>query len=163
MNGTVVQEEKQLVVFTLGSEAYGVDIGRVHEIIRMHDVTRVPRTLDFVEGVINLRGKVIPVISLRKRFGLPETELTRENRIIVVDVEGQDTGIIVDSVTEVLRVAKGAVESLSEVLVSPASDYLLGIAKLKDKLIILLDLGRVLSDRLTPEAVAVGAPVKSLA
>ncbi len=146
MNSTSVQEEKQLVVLNLGSEAFGVDIARVREIIRMLNVTKVPRTPDFVEGVINLRGKVIPVVNLRSRFGLPLEEQTRENRIVVVDIGGQDIGIIVDSVNEVLRISTEVVEPLSEVMVTAASDYLMGIAKLKDRLIILLDLGKVLSD-----------------
>ncbi len=140
------QEEKQLVVFNLGQESYGVDIGSIREIIRMQEIARVPRTPDFVEGVINLRGKVIPVVSLRKRFGLPDVEQNKDNRIVVVDIDGQDIGMRVDAVTEVLRVSSSVVEPVSNVILTAASAYLTGIAKLKDRLIILLDLRRVFSE-----------------
>ena len=146
MSSATTTAEKHLVVFDLGPEAYGVDIGSVREIIRMQEITRVPRTPEFVEGVVNLRGTVIPVIDLRKRFSLPPAERNKETRIVVVDIGGQDIGVIVDSVTEVLRVSSESVEPLSEVIATADSDYLLGIAKLHDRLIILLDLQRVLSD-----------------
>ncbi|MCH7746006.1 MAG: chemotaxis protein CheW [Chloroflexi bacterium] len=139
------QTEKQLVVFDLASEGYGVDIGAVREIIRMQEITRVPKTPDFVEGVINLRGKVIPVIDLRKRFGLQVMDQSKDNRIVVVDIGKQDIGVIVDSVTEVLRISADSVEPPTSVITSADSDYLLGIAKLESRLIILLDLESVLS------------------
>ena len=116
--------ERQLVVFDLDSEACGVDIGAVREIIRMQDITTIPRTPDFVEGVINLRGKVIPV----------------------VDIGGQDIGAVVDAVTEVLRILGDSVEPPSSVITTADSDYLMGIAKVEDRLIILLDLESVLSE-----------------
>ena len=138
--------EQQLVVFDLASEAYGVDIGAVREIIRLQDITRVPRTPDFVEGVINLRGKVIPVVDLRKRFMLPVAEQTDDNRIVVVDIGGQDIGVVVDAVTEVLRILSDSVEPPSSVITTTDSDYLMGICKMESRLIILLDLDRVLSE-----------------
>ncbi|MCH8108680.1 MAG: chemotaxis protein CheW [Chloroflexi bacterium] len=141
------QEEKQLVVFDLDSESYGVDIGAVREIIRMQEITRVPRTPEFVEGVINLRGKVIPVVDLRKRFGLAVGEENKDNRIVVVDIGGQDIGVVVDAVTEVLRIPASAIEPPSSVITSADSEYLLGIAKLDDKMIILLELESVLSEK----------------
>ena len=141
------QAEKQLVVFDLDSESYGVDIGAVREIIRMQEITRVPRTPEFVEGVINLRGKVIPVVDLRKRFGLNVGEESRDNRIVVVDIGGQDIGVVVDAVTEVLRIHASAIEPPSSVITNADSEYLLGIAKLDDKMIILLELESVLSDK----------------
>ena len=136
---TLQQDEQQLVVFDLSTEAYGVDIGAVREIIRLQDITRVPRTPEFVEGVINLRGKVIPVVDLRKRFGLPAEEESKENRIVVVDIGAQDIGVIVDAVTEVLRIATESVEPPASVITTADSEYLLGIAKLDSRLIILLD------------------------
>ena len=139
------QAEQQLVVFDLASEGYGVDIGAVREIIRMQEITRVPKTPEFVEGVINLRGKVIPVIDLRKRFGLHVAEQNKDNRIVVVDIGKQDIGVIVDAVTEVLRISADSVEPPTSVITSADSDYLLGIAKLESRLIILLDLESVLS------------------
>ena len=142
----ITEQEQQLVVFDLDSEAYGVDISAVREIIRMQDITRVPRTPEFVEGVINLRGKVIPVVDLRKRFGLTEGERNKDNRIVVVDIGGQDIGVVVDAVTEVLRIFTSAIEPPSSVITSADSEYLLGIAKLDDKMIILLELETVLSE-----------------
>src|SRR5437763_16976232 len=103
-------DEQQLVVFELGAELYGVEIARVHEIIRLQAVTRVPRSPAFVEGVINLRGKVIPVVDLRRRFGLPSAEHTRSSRIVVVEIGDQVVGIVVDGVSEVLRVNSATVE-----------------------------------------------------
>ena len=140
-------EEKQLVVFDLDSESYGVDIGAVREIIRMQEITRVPRTPEFVEGVINLRGKVIPVVDLRKRFGLAAGEENKDNRIVVVDIGGQDIGVVVDAVTEVLRIPASAIEPPSSVITSADSEYLLGLVKLADKMIILLELESVLSEK----------------
>lgn len=137
--------ERQLVVFDLNEEAYGVDIGAVREIIRMQEITRVPRAPRFIEGVINLRGKVIPVVDLRQRFSMPETERTEEHRIVVVDVMGQDIGIVVDAVTEVSRVSEASIEPPSSVITTEDSDYLTGIVKTDSKLIILLDIAKVMS------------------
>lgn len=139
------QMEQQLVVFDLNGEAYGVDIESVREIIRLQDITKVPRTPDFVEGVINLRGKVIPVVELHKRFGLTMTERDNESRIVNVEMGGQEIGMVVDAVTEVLRIPADSVEPPSSVITTSDSGYLRGIAKLDDRLIILLDLEQVLS------------------
>ena len=138
-------EERQLVVFQLGAELYGVDIARVHEIIRLQTITRVPRAPSFVEGVINLRGKVIPVVDLRRRFGLPLAEHTRATRTVVVEIGDQVVGMIVDSVSEVLRVSTSTIEPPSPVVAGIDSEYLHGIAKLPERLVILLDLDRVLA------------------
>ena len=137
--------EIQLVVFALASEYYGVDSADVREILRMQSITMVPGAPHFVEGVINLRGRVVPVVDLRKKLHIEVNEQTRENRIVVVDVAGQDVGVIVDAVTEVLRIPLSTVESPSAMITDSDSDYLRGIAKLEDKLIILLDLTKVLS------------------
>jgi len=138
-------DEQQLVVFQLGAELYGVEIARVHEIIRLQTVTRVPHAPAFVEGVINLRGKVIPVVDLRRRFGLPLGDHTRASRIVVVEIGDQVVGIVVDGVSEVLRVNKGTIEPPSPVVAGIESDYLHGIAKLPERLVILLNLDRVLA------------------
>jgi purine-binding chemotaxis protein CheW len=138
-------DERQLVVFQLGGEFYGVEISRVHEIIRLQAITRVPRAPAFVEGVINLRGKVIPVVDLRRRFGLPVGEHTRASRIVVVEIGDQVVGVVVDSVSEVLRVNTATVEPPSPVVAGIDSEYLNGIAKLPERLVILLDLDRVLA------------------
>jgi purine-binding chemotaxis protein CheW len=136
--------EKELVLFELGKEIYGVDISVVYEIIRMQPITRMPKAPFFVEGVINLRGKVIPVVDMRKRFGLPTAEQTKDNRIMVLESLGQNIGIIIDAVTEVLRIPSDSIEPPSDIVISAASDYLLGIAKHDKSMIILLDMDRVL-------------------
>jgi purine-binding chemotaxis protein CheW len=140
------QGEEQLVVFDLAAEGYGVDIGAVREIIRMQDITKVPGAPPFVEGIINLRGNVIPVVDLRKRFALEVSERNRDNRILVVDIGGQDIGVVVDAVTEVLRIASDSVEPPSAVITTADSVYLLGIVKLEGRLVILLDLEKVLTE-----------------
>ena len=133
----------QLVTFRLGEEEYGVDILKVHEINRMMDITSVPNAPDCIEGVINLRGKVIPVINLRKKFGLPHRQADARSKIVVVDV-GKAAGIIVDSVSEVLRIASDVIEPPPPMTASIGSEYILGVGKLKDRLLILLDIGRLL-------------------
>lgn len=140
------QEERQLVVFDLANESYGVDIRAVQGIIRMQTITRMPKTPDFVEGVINLRGKVIPVVDMRKRFDLIVKEETGDSRIVVVDIGGQEVGMIVDAVTEVLRISADSIEPPSSVITGADSAYLMGIAKVEERLIILLDLEMVLSN-----------------
>ncbi len=141
----VADSETQLVVFDLASEFYGVDIGDVSEIIQMQAITRVPRTPPFVEGVINLRSKVVPVIDLRKRLDLQVNERTKESRVVVVDIAGRNVGVIVDGVTEVLRIPLSSVEPPSSMITNVDSGYLRGIARLEDKLIILLDLSKALA------------------
>lgn len=139
------QQEQQLVIFDLSTESYGVNISIVQGIIRMQEITKVPRTPEFVEGVINLRGEVIPVIDLRKRFGLNVSEETKDSRIVVVYISDQQVGMVVDAVTEVLRITSESIEPPSSVITTTDSAYLMGIAKVDDKLIIILDLEKVLS------------------
>jgi purine-binding chemotaxis protein CheW len=139
------EEILQLVSFNIGTEEFGVDILKVQEINRMVDITRVPRSPDFVEGIINLRGKVIPIIDIRKRFNMALAEHDKNTRIVVVDIEGQVMGMIVDSVSEVLRLPASTIEAPPEVVSSVDSDYIRGVAKLEDRLLIYLDLSRILS------------------
>jgi purine-binding chemotaxis protein CheW len=131
--------EIQLVVFDLASEHYGVDISDVREIMRMQTITRVPGAFSLVEGVINLRGKVLPVIDLRKRLDLTVSNHTKESRIVVIDMAAGEIGVIVDAVSEVLCIPRYSIEPPSSVITRANSDYLWGIAKLSDKLIILID------------------------
>lgn len=145
MEQNTTVEEKQLVVFKLADETYGVEISQVHEIIRMQDITKVPRTADFIEGVINLRGNVIPVIDLRKRFLFKDREDTSSTRIIIIEVENYTVGMIVDSVLEVSIVTTDLIEPPSNIITDIDSDYLLGVCKMPDKLIILLDLSKTLT------------------
>jgi|SRR3972149_2097086 len=135
----------QLVSFNLGDEEYGVEILKVQEINRMVHITRVPKAPHFVEGVINLRGKVIPIVDLRKRFGLPEKAPDRNTRIIVVETTGKTVGLIVDGVSEVLRLSSDTIEPPPPMVAGVDAEYIWGVGKLEDRLLILLDLGKVLA------------------
>lgn len=136
---------EQLVVFRLANEFYGVNIGAVNTIIRMQEITDIPQTPVFVEGVINLRGSIIPVIDLRKRFALPVGEITKASRIVVVESNGQMIGMMVDAVVETLRLSTNDIEPPSPVIASIDSEYLRGVGKQENRLVILLDLERVLT------------------
>lgn len=133
----------QLVTFGIGEEEFGVDILAVQEINRMMELTRVPQSPPEVEGVINLRGKIIPVLDLRKRFGLNAAEHSDQSRIIVVDVGGRTLGFIVDRVHEVLRIDSKIVEPAPTMVCSVDSDFIAGVGKLEDRLLILLDLNKL--------------------
>ena len=137
-------DELQLVSFCIGSEEYGVDILQVQEINRMVEITKVPQAPHYVEGVINLRGKVIPIIDLRKRFNLELKEHDKNTRIVVVDIGGNIMGMIVDSVSEVLRLQADTIEPPPELVTGVNSEYIKGVAKLEDRLLIFLDLSRVI-------------------
>lgn len=137
--------EQQLVVFDLAGEHYGVDIAAVEGIIKLQAITSVPHAPAFVEGVTNLRGKVLPVIDLRKRFGLPQAQPTKDSRIVVVEMNGATVGMVVDGVSEVLRVGAEAIEPPSPIVTTVDSAFIRGIAKVGERLVILLDLGKVLS------------------
>jgi purine-binding chemotaxis protein CheW len=149
-----MMNEMQLVVFDLASEHYGVDISDVREIMRMQSVTRVPGAMAYVEGVINLRGKVLPVLDLRKRLGMKVAEQTDESRIVVIDIADGEVGVIVDAVTEVLRIPSSSIEPPSAMITQGTADYLRGIAKLPNRLIILLDVNKLLSNMADSEAIA---------
>lgn len=150
--------ELQLVVFELAGESYGVDIGQVREIIIMQKITRVPRTPAFVEGIINLRGNVIPVVDLKQRLGLGnDRQVSGQERIVVVDHESVGIGLVVDAVSEVLRVPLDTVEPPSPVITGTDMDmeYLEGVAKMDKRLVILLNLDRVLANGGNGELAAV--------
>jgi purine-binding chemotaxis protein CheW len=136
----------QLVTFRLGDEEYAFDILSVREINRMMEITRVPRSPAFIEGVVNLRGNVIPIIDLRKRFGLPPRERDKSTRIIVSEVDRRVVGFIVDTVTEVLRIHADTVEPPGDIAGIDA-EYIKGVGKIEDRLLILLDVDRVLSKK----------------
>ncbi len=138
-------EMLQIVSFKIGEEEFGVDILKVQEINRLVQITQVPNAPNFIEGVMNLRGRVVPIVNLRKRFGLPLKEYDKNTRIIVVDLNGKTVGFIVDSVSEVLRVSKSVVEPPPELVSGIDSEYIIGIAKLDDRLLILLDLEKILT------------------
>lgn len=136
----------QLVGMKLGDEEYAIDVLKIQEIIRTVEITSVPRTDAFILGVMNLRGKVIPVIDLRVRFTLDKMDFDKETRIIVVKFETENIGFVVDEVTEVIRINKKMVEPTPPLVGSIGQEYILGICKYQDRLIILLDIDRVVND-----------------
>ncbi|GIO66846.1 chemotaxis protein CheW [Paenibacillus sp. JTLBN-2024] len=139
-------EEIKVIVFKLGSEEYGIEVDKVQTIERMLPITRVPKTYAFVRGVINLRGVVIPVIDLRGRFGLEETEYTDQTRIIIVAVNEMEVGFIVDSANDVIDLHKDKIETPPEVVGGIKAKYLDGVAKIgDDRLLIMLNLSEVLN------------------
>lgn len=136
----------QIVTFFLGQEEFGVDILLVQEIIRPAPVTEVPNTPRFVEGVINLRGKVVPVIDLRKRLNIPTIDADKATRIIIIELEKRITGFVVDSVSKVITVPAGSVQSAPDMIMSGVeSEYITGVSRIDDRLIILLDFSKILT------------------
>ncbi len=136
----------QLVSFNIGEEEFGVDILKVQEINRMLEVTRVPNAPEYVDGVINLRGKVIPVIDLRRRFDMPRKEHDKNTRVIVVELAGKIIGFVVDAVQEVLRIPRTVTEPPPSIVAGVKADYITAVGKLEDRLLILLDLEKVITN-----------------
>ena len=132
--------EQQMVLFRIGAEEYGIPISQVKEIIQYKGATRLPQTPDFMEGVINLRGKVIPVIELAKKFGLEASGGT-DRRAVIIETGGQEIGVIVDEVTEVIRLQDSAIESAPTMTAS--NDYIRGIGKDGNRLLILLEVEKL--------------------
>jgi len=145
----MAEREGKYLTFTLADEEYGIGILKIKEIIGMMPITTVPQTPDFVKGVINLRGKVIPVMDLRLRFGIEAIEYTERTCIIVVEIEGESgtvlIGIVVDSVSEVLNIKGEEIEDTPTFGTKLNTDYILGMAKMEGGVKILLDIDRVLS------------------
>ncbi len=137
------EKEFHLVTFNLGEE-YGVPISQVREILRVSGITPVPNSPSYMEGVINLRGRVLPVLNLRKRLKLPVRDISRTSRIIVTETGDKVIGLLADSVSHVIKVPSRLVEAAPEEVLEVDTDYITGVGKLKDRLIILLDLERLL-------------------
>ena len=153
-----MSNDLHIVGFRVGTETFGVPITCVHEIVRVPDITSVPDSPEFVEGVINLRGKIVSVVDLRKRFGETKIDLGKKNRVIVVESDNKLVGLIVDSASEVLRIPNADIEPPPSALQSSESSYVTGVGKLNNRLIILVDLKRVLhrsEPRKDEEAVSV--------
>jgi purine-binding chemotaxis protein CheW len=147
-------DQLQLVTFEVAGEEFAVDILAVQEINRMMELTRVPASPPAVEGVINLRGKIIPVLDLRKRFGMDAGDKTDQMRIIVVEVHKRVIGFIVDSVHEVLRISQNIVEPAPAMVCSINSEFIAGVGKLEDRLLILLELEKLFDAGLVDAAAA---------
>jgi purine-binding chemotaxis protein CheW len=140
---TEINELLQLVSFKIGDEEYGVDILNVREINKMVQITRIPNSPDFVEGVINLRGRVIPIVDLRIRLGFVKKEYTKNTRIIVVELNNKTVGFIVDEVSEVLRIPVTITEVPPELVTGINSEFIKSVGKLEDRLLILIDLNKI--------------------
>ena len=137
--------DNQYVVFELADEFYGVNIAGVESIIKMQPVTRMPQAPEFIQGIINLRGKILPVMDLRMRFGLPMEDASKDSRIVVAALGRLQVGMIVDGVSEVLTLPESIIEPPPPMVTTIDSGFIVGIAKLEERLIILLDLGKVLN------------------
>ena len=139
-----MEKELQVVGFRIGEETFGVRIGTVREIVRVPEITTVPNAQETIEGVINLRGKIIPVVDLRKRFGQVQIVADKKNRILVVELDNKLVGLIVNSASEVLKIPPSEIESPGSVFADGESSYVTGVGKLKGRLIILLDISKLL-------------------
>ncbi|MCB0826399.1 MAG: chemotaxis protein CheW [Fimbriimonadaceae bacterium] len=140
-----VQEDRQTVVFRLADESYGIDIFRVNEIIRLREITPVPRTDQHIRGLVNLRGKTIPVVDLHVRFGSIEASETENSRIIVVESDNGNVGVIVDAVTEVMTLHGDQIEETPALATDESNEFVKGVAKHGEQLITLLDLDKALA------------------
>jgi len=137
-------KDLHLIGFRVGRETFGVPIHLVHEIVRIPEITAVPDAPEYIEGVINLRGKIVSVIDLRKRFGEKELTVDRKNRVIVVEVDKKLVGLIVDAASEVLKLPPAEIENPPNVFKEGELNYVTGVGKLKGRLIILIDLTKIL-------------------
>jgi purine-binding chemotaxis protein CheW len=145
---------EHLATFVLDREEYGVDVKQVQEIRRVGEITAVPRAPEYVRGVINLRGRILPVLDLKRKLGLGDVALDRTARIVVVRTAGRMLGLLVDGASQVLKVPVSRVEPPPEEVVERGGDYIRAVAKLDDRLIILIDLARVLAQELREAPVA---------
>jgi len=139
-----MEKELQVVGFRIGRETFGLPISIVREIVRVPEITSVPNAPDYIEGVINLRGRIIPVVDLRKRFGDKSFERDKKNRIVVVELQSRAVGLIVNSASEVLRIRPSEIDEPHNVFKEGELNYITGIGKLNGRLVILLDLNKIL-------------------
>ena len=137
-------KDLHIVGFRIGRETFGVPIALVHEIVRVPEITSVPDAPDYIEGVINLRGKIISIVDLRKRFGEREITVHKKNRILVVEVENKKVGLVVDAASEVLKIPPSEIDAPPNVFEEGELNYVTGVGKLGGRLIILIDLSKIL-------------------
>lgn len=137
-------KKNQVVSFKIGRELFGVYIHMVQEIVRVPEITPVPEMPPFVEGVINLRGKIVSIVDLNRRLKIGESVKSRSSRILIVEVEKKVVGLLVDAVTEILRIPPESIEPAPDIVTSVGAEYIMGVGKMTDKLIILLDLKNIL-------------------
>lgn len=153
MNGLRIKESSsseellQLVICQLTSEEFGIEISRVKEIIRVPEITKIPQLLSYVEGVINLRGSLVPVIDLAERFGITRNLTDEDSRIVVVELDDLTAGMIVDSVSEVLSISNDDIDKAPDIITKGVSErYIQGVGKINERLLILLDIERIFTD-----------------
>ena len=139
-----IEKDLQIVGFRIGRETFGLPIGAVREIVRVPEITSVPNSPDFIEGVINLRGRIIPVVDLRKRFGEKVIESSKRNRIVVVELESRCIGLIVNSASEVIKIPPSDIEAPHSVFQEGELNYITGVGKLRGRLVMMLDLSKIL-------------------
>ncbi len=140
----IEHELLQLVTFRIGNEVFGLNIFQVKEINKMLEITQIPNSIGAVKGIVNLRGSIIPIISLREKLGFPELEYTNSTRIIVVEYQNKSIGFIVDEVNEVLRIESSIIEAAPEMTTNVESAFISGVAKLENMLLIILELDKIL-------------------
>lgn len=138
--------EKQYVIFKLGNEEYGVDIMNVKEISEFKESTHVPNAPYFVDGIINLRGEIIPIVNLKKRFKVSSGEINSDTRIIVININDRNVGFVVDEASQVLRINDNDIDDAPEIIAGVDRQYITGVGKVGEKIIILLDLEKILTD-----------------
>lgn len=144
--GGINMAERQYVIFKLGNEEYGVDIMNVKEISEYKQSVKVPNTPKFVDGIINLRGDITPIINLKKRFNLDEVSINSDTRIIVINIKNRQVGFVVDEASQVLRLSEEDIEPAPELVTGVDKKYIIGVGKLKDRIVLLLNLEEVLSE-----------------
>ncbi|MFZ5987417.1 MAG: chemotaxis protein CheW [Bacillota bacterium] len=143
MEGRIDVESRQYVIFKLGKEDYGLDIQKVTTIEKIMPAARVPKTPNYIKGVINLRGEIVPVMDLRTKFNLPAVEETEETRIIILKFNEISFGVIVDEVDEVLQLTEESIENVSNFSNDVSMDYILGVGKVDDRIVTLLNLEKL--------------------
>ena len=147
--------EKQYVVFKLNEEEYGVEISHVQEITEYKTVTNVPNTPSFIEGIINLRGNIVPIVSIKKRFELSQEEASTDHRVIIINLGSKQVGFIVDDASQVLTMNENQIENPPDLITGIDRDYIIGIGKVAEKIIILLDLEKILSENEKKEIIKI--------
>ena len=141
------EDTQQMIIFDIGNEKFGIKITRVHEIIRMKEITELPDSSEYFAGIVNRRGDIVSVVDLRKRFGLQEIEETDNTRIIIIDFQDKDVGLIVDGVSEVLHIDQNEIDDPPQSMVGIKDDYLQGIVKVNEDIVIILDLDNLLDSK----------------
>jgi purine-binding chemotaxis protein CheW len=157
-----MDKDIQVVGLRIGRETFGIPIGKVREIVRVPEITSVPNAPDYIEGVINLRGRIVPVVDLRKRFREVVAAPNKKNRIVVVELDGRPIGLIVNSASEVLKIPPSEIEAPHAVFQEGELNYITGVGKIRGRLVILLDLSRILQRgelRRLDEVAETSAPV----